>query len=156
WQRIEVNYTPLQTGSEIYFTVKDNPVGLGENFDVDDCSICPLAAPARAIANGSGAAPGDEEAPAAGARITAFVAPNPVVRASFLKFPTSRPGPLRVALFDVSGRRVRNLADDSQSPAGLHVVPLGDRGDNGARLDSGIYFYRIRSVDGLEQGRFLI
>src|SRR5262249_33264765 len=98
WQRIEVNYTPLQTGSEIYFTVKDNPAGLGENFDVDDCSICPLAAPARAIANGSGAAPGDEEALAAGARITAFVAPNPVVGASFLKFSTSRPGPLRVAL----------------------------------------------------------
>ena len=73
-----------------------------------------------------------------------------------MKFSTRRPGPLHVAIFDLSGRRVRTLMDDPQSPAGLHALPLDDRGENGARLDSGIYFYRIRSADGREQGRFLI
>jgi hypothetical protein len=92
----------------------------------------------------------------AGARIKPFVAPNPMTGTSVLKFSTSRPGPLRVAIFDVSGRRVRSLLDDSRSPAGLHILPLDDHGDNGLRLESGMYFYRIRSADGLEQGRFLI
>jgi parallel beta-helix repeat protein len=88
--------------------------------------------------------------------IKPVVAPNPIVGTSFLKFSTSRSGPLRVAIFDVSGRRVRTVLDDSQAAAGLHVLPLDDHGDGGARLESGIYFYRIRSADGLEMGRFLI
>ena len=75
---------------------------------------------------------------------------------SVLEFSTTRSGALRVSIFDVSGRRVRMVVGDAQAPAGLHIVPLDDHGDNGARLDSGIYFYRIRSADGLEQGPFLI
>ena len=156
WQQLEVSYTPVQTGSELYFTVKNSPLVASEVFDVDDCSFCPLAAPARALAEGAAAVPGSEEIQAVGARIKPFVAPNPMVGTSVLKFSTTRPGPLRVGIFDVSGRRVRNLVDDSQSPAGLHILPLTDRGESGSRLESGIYFYRIRSADGVEQGRFLI
>jgi len=156
WQKVEVNYVPVQTGSQIYFTVKNAPLVAAEALDVDDLALCPLAAPARALAQETGAATGVEEIQAVGGRIKPFVAPNPMIGTSILKFSTSRPGPLRVGIFDVSGRRVRNLVDDSQSPAGLHILPLTDRGDSGTRLDSGIYFYRIRSADGIEQGRFLI
>jgi len=156
WQQLQVDYTAVSTGSLIYLTVKDNPVDTAEVFDVDDVSGCRVSAPARALAQETGAATGAEEIQAVGARIKPFVAPNPMVGTSVLKFSTSRPGPLRVGIFDVSGRRVRNLVDDSQSPAGLHILPLTDRGDSGTRLDSGIYFYRIRSADGVEQGRFLI
>ena len=106
------------------------------------------------VANASAAAV--DQVLGVGAYFKPFVAPNPVVGASVLKFSTSRPGPLRVAIFDVSGRRMRTVADDFQAPAGLHVLPLGDRGDAGVRLDAGIYFYRIRSADGIEMGRFLI
>jgi PKD repeat protein len=153
WQKLEVSYTPVQSGSELYFTVKDSPVAISETFDVDDAVYCPLAAPLAQPANASPAA---DEVLAAGSPMKALVAPNPMVGLSQLKFSTTKTGPLRVAIFDVSGRRVRMLADESQARPGLHILTVDDRGDNGARLDSGIYFYRIRSADGLEQGRFLI
>ena len=73
-------------------------------------------------------------------------------------FPPSlrRAGPLRVAVFDVAGRRVRTLVDVAESSAGIHVLPLDDRGDNSAALASGIYYCRIESADGVARGRFLI
>jgi hypothetical protein len=154
WQKVEVSYTPLNTGSVLYFTVKDNPVAISEVFDVDDLFYCPGAAPA--LVQQADAWHAEREIEAAGARIKAFVAPNPMVGASVLKFSTTRTGPLHVGIFDITGRRVRMVVDDSQAKAGLHIVPLDDHGDNGSRLESGIYFYRIRSADGLEQGRFLI
>ena len=90
------------------------------------------------------------------ARITPYVAPNPVVGDARLHFSTTRPGALHVAIFDVTGRRVRSVVNGSEWPAGLHVLPMDARSEGGSRLDSGVYFYRIRSVDGVSQGRFLI
>ena len=79
------------------------------------------------------------------------VKPNPVGGQATLSFSTSRFGPLQVEIYDVTGRRVRMLVDDSNAPAGIHVVPL-----DGARLGSGVFFYRVHSADGMNQGRFLI
>ena len=88
--------------------------------------------------------------------IAPSVKPNPVGRQATLTFSTSRPGPLQVELYDVLGRRVRMVASNSNAPAGVHVLPLDDRGDDGGRLGSGVFFYRIRSVDGTSKGSFLI
>ena len=73
-----------------------------------------------------------------------------------LTFATSRAGALQVEVYDVGGRRVRMLVNDPNSPAGVHVLRLDDRGDDGARLGSGVFFYRIRSADGSSKGHFLI
>jgi hypothetical protein len=104
----------------------------------------------------TGAGQAEGTATMEGVSIAPSVKPNPVGREATLTFSTSRPGPLRVELYDVGGRRVRMLVNDSHSPAGIHVVRLDDRGDDGARLGSGVLFYRIHSADGLRQGHFLI
>ncbi|HEY2956545.1 MAG TPA: T9SS type A sorting domain-containing protein, partial [Candidatus Eisenbacteria bacterium] len=80
------------------------------------------------------------------------VAPNPLGRQGVLRFSTRRAGPLRVTLFDVTGRRVHTLLEDPNAAAGLHILPLDER----AGLGSGIYFYSIHSADGMKSGRFLI
>jgi hypothetical protein len=84
------------------------------------------------------------------------VAPNPFVRSATLRFTTTRHGPLTVSIFDLGGRRVRTLMENPEAPAGSHVLPLDDRGDDGARLVSGVYLYRIRSADGITHGRFVL
>ena len=149
WQRLQTSYVAQGTGSVIYFTVKDSPIALSETFDVDDMLAC-AGSTAAIAAETYGMAPTPQ------AHITPSVKPNPVGRQATLTFSTTRPGPLHVELYDVGGRRVRMLAAESNSPAGIHIVSLDDRGDNGGRLGSGVFYYRIRSVDGLSQGHFLI
>ena len=152
WQPLEVEYVVQQSGSTIDLLVSDSPVDTSEVFEVDDVSICPLSAPA-ARAELAQASEDTRDLPA---MLAPSLAPNPVVRQGTLRFSTSRPGPLDVGVFDVSGRRVQTILRASGSPAGLHVLPLDDRGEGGSRLDSGIYFYRIHSVDGFIQGRFVL
>ena len=67
---------------------------------------------------------------------------------------TTRFGRLKVRLFDVTGRMVRELIDQSFAPAGLHVAEIG--GDHGQRLASGVYFYRVEAVEGVRTGRVIV
>jgi PKD domain-containing protein/carbohydrate binding protein with CBM4/9 domain len=149
WQRLSGSYTATANGSNLYFTVKDSPIGISETFDVDDLVAC-AGSTAAIAAETYGMTPTPD------AHVAPSVKPNPVGRQATLTFSTSRPGPLQVELYDVGGRRVRMLASNSNAPAGLHVLALDDRGDDGGRLGSGVFFYRIRSVDGTSKGSFLI
>ena len=151
WQPLQVTYTALGTGSVLYFTVRDAPVAVSEAFNVDNLSACTgsgVASAAAAEAEGTASLEGVSIAPS--------VKPNPVGREATLTFATSRAGALQVEVYDVGGRRVRMLVNNSNAPAGTHVVRLDDRGDDGARLGSGVFFYRIRSADGSSKGHFLV
>jgi hypothetical protein len=151
WQRLSASYTATGTGSNLYFTVKNSPVGISETMDVDDMSACAGAAAVAIDAQVDGAV-----ATTPAVFLAPVVKPNPVGQQAALSFSTSRVGPLQVDIYDVAGRRVRMLRSDSNAPAGVHVVAIDGRGDDGARLGSGVFYYRIRSADGLRQGNFLI
>ena len=45
WQRLQVDYTALGTGSNLYFTVRDSPAAASEAFNVDDMLACSGSAP---------------------------------------------------------------------------------------------------------------
>jgi hypothetical protein len=62
---------------------------------------------------------------------------------------------VRVDLFDLSGRRVRNLAW-RQLPAGPSVLPWDGRDDGGRSLPRGIYFARLSSPGRLATTRVLL
>ncbi len=64
---------------------------------------------------------------------------------------TTQPGSLRVQLFDVQGRLVRTLVSEDWVQAGNYTLDLNARGQS--RLASGIYVFRVKSVDGLRTGR---
>jgi hypothetical protein len=80
--------------------------------------------------------------------LTASISPNPMNPEAVLTFRTSREGPVRAALYDLSGRRVRTLLDAGGVAAGYHDVRIDGTTDGGGRLASGIYFVAIESVDG--------
>ena len=78
----------------------------------------------------------------------ATVAPNPFNPSGTLAFTTSRPGPVKVELFDIAGRMVRTILDERSRGAGLHEVRIDGRGQRGEALASGIYFIRGVTADG--------
>jgi hypothetical protein len=69
-------------------------------------------------------------------------APNPVGSATVFRVDLPQPGPVRLRIFDVSGRPVATLLD-GHVPAGRHLVPW-DRG--GQEVSGGVYFYRLEAA----------
>jgi len=95
--------------------------------------------------------PGDAS-PSAGVLLRVW--PNPARGGSHIGFALSRPGYVRVDVFDVAGRRVRTLLDGSLG-AGDHEVIWDGRDARGAVAGAGVYFLRLASPDGQEHGRIL-
>jgi FlgD Ig-like domain len=85
----------------------------------------------------------------------ASVSPNPLNPLGTLRFTTRRPDRVTVRIYDPSGRLVRQLWSGAL-PAGDHELAVDGRDTNGDPVASGIYFYRVESVDEVETGRFTI
>jgi hypothetical protein len=68
--------------------------------------------------------------------------PNPFNPSTTIEFELTRTGAARLDVFDVRGRRVRNLVQGALG-AGTHSVVWDGRDARGDRAGSGIYFYRL-------------
>ncbi len=91
-----------------------------------------------------------------GPRQTAAFAPNPLNPQSKLTFATEREGPAKALLFDIQGRLIRTLLDTPRLAAGPHDYSFDGKDDRGRSLSSGVYFYRVRSVEGVFDGQIVI
>jgi subtilisin family serine protease len=65
--------------------------------------------------------------------------PNPFATTTTISFSISQAGPVRLSLFDVRGRMVRDLIA-STLPAGRHTALWDGRASDGRALGSGVYF----------------
>lgn len=75
--------------------------------------------------------------------------PNPFRSSVSMALSLDRSMPLRIEIFDVSGRVVRVLADREFTP-GEHAVEWNGRADSNERVPAGVYWYRVRG-SGLER-----
>ena len=75
--------------------------------------------------------------------------PNPASGDSILRFRLPRAARVRVEVFDLAGRRVREIWD-GEFGVGEHELPWDGRNDAGERVSVGIYFERFRG-DGVEE-----
>jgi len=82
------------------------------------------------------------------AAVDASVSPNPLNPATTLSYITSKPGMVRVDLFDLQGRLVRTLQGSTYLTAGQHELRIDGRGQSGEKLASGVYFVRGETADG--------
>jgi flagellar hook assembly protein FlgD len=82
----------------------------------------------------------------------ASVSPNPLNPQAKLTFVTTKPGVASVQMFDLNGRLVRNLMPQRDLLPGIHGVTVDGRNEQGNRLASGIYFYRVQSAEGISRG----
>src|SRR5438093_4116273 len=83
------------------------------------------------------------------------VTPNPARAGASFRFGLPRDARIQFALFDPSGRQVRELWS-GRMPAGEHSIRWDGRDRGGRPAPSGPYFYRLR-VEGRElSGRFVV
>lgn len=81
----------------------------------------------------------EQPQPPAPAPVTAVqVFPNPSAGAAHLAFTLAAPARIRLALFDLLGRRAGTPAPPQMLAAGRHTLPLGT-----AALTAGVYAYRL-------------
>ena len=87
----------------------------------------------------------DVTGPSAGVPFAA--APNPFARTTTLNFALARDGDLRLAVYDVTGRLQRTLANGGFA-AGVHSAAWDGRDDAGRLLPRGSYFVRVEDAAG--------
>jgi hypothetical protein len=84
--------------------------------------------------------------PAATVTALAEVRPNPVREGTEIAFSLAAAGPARVAIFDVTGRRVRQIAGGVLE-AGAHRVAWSGRDDGGRLVAAGLYWVRLETEE---------
>jgi parallel beta-helix repeat protein len=145
WQQLVVEHSAQSAGSTLDFQVLDMPVVTRETFRTDVVSI-------RTVVSGT------VDVPAPGAPLVlefgARPAPNPIQGRGYLDFTTTRPGPVRIQVFDAAGRLIAQPMDAPYVPSGQHHVRILDRGI--ADHAVGVYFYRLQAVEGVLRGRFAL
>lgn len=68
--------------------------------------------------------------------------PNPLSRGTAIGFELPSPAPVRLEVFDLTGRRVRVIADRAYE-AGAHLETWDRTDAHGARVPAGVYLYRL-------------
>lgn len=76
--------------------------------------------------------------------------PNPFTSETTIRYALPRPGPVRLDVYDLTGRLVRTLVDEDQS-AGRHEALL-----HGTDLATGAYVYRLVSGDFVAHHRLTL
>jgi len=71
--------------------------------------------------------------------------PNPFRLTTRIDFELARSGPVRLAIFDLRGRLVRDLAGRQTFDAGPHSLLWDRRGQDGTLMPAGVYFYDLAS-----------
>ncbi len=84
------------------------------------------------------------------------VRPNPIRAAGTVAFSLPDQGPVRVTVFDLSGRRVRTLAAGEAMSPGPHRLVWDGRDDRGSLLGSGIYFVRVAAGGAVRTTRAVL
>jgi hypothetical protein len=72
-------------------------------------------------------------------------APNPFRPRTSIRYTLSAPARVTIQVFDYRGRLVATLVPGVEEPAGSRTVEWSGRDDDGNRVSSGVYFYRVQA-----------
>jgi len=79
--------------------------------------------------------------------------PNPFNPATMLRFVLAEAGPVRLAIYDLTGRRVRALLAGEVLEAGEHARHWDGRDAAGRALPSGLYLCRLEAKGRVATGK---
>ncbi|MFQ5600784.1 MAG: galactose oxidase-like domain-containing protein, partial [Candidatus Krumholzibacteriia bacterium] len=80
--------------------------------------------------------------------------PNPFVSSARVGFALARPGPARLDVYDVAGRRVRTITAP-RLPPGTHLLEWDGSDRLGRAVAPGVYFYRLRTPETERHGKLI-
>lgn len=83
------------------------------------------------------------------------VVPNPFNPMAKVKFDLPRSGKVKLTVFDLRGRMVRELVS-GQMDAGSHEVMWNGRDNGGQMSATGVYFARLSSADGVKTVKMVL
>ncbi len=112
----------------------------------------------RTLVSGALSAPLPAAPPAPAALSIAACRPHPVRGRAAIEIVLAHPADLRVALFDVRGRRVRTI-HQGRLDAGAHSLPFDavrDAGDASGALPAGVYFLHASTRDAAASRRIVV
>ena len=69
--------------------------------------------------------------------------PNPFNPVTTIRYEVGAPVPVEITIYDIRGRLVRTLVDESQATGRYEAIWEG-RDDSGRSVSSGVYLYQIR------------
>jgi hypothetical protein len=81
--------------------------------------------------------------------------PNPFRGETAIEYSLADTAPVRIAVFDLAGRRVRSLVDTVQDP-GHYRTPWNGKSDDGRHVGSGIYFVRYEAGPATQVRRVVL
>ncbi|MFQ5649853.1 MAG: PKD domain-containing protein [bacterium] len=81
--------------------------------------------------------------------------PNPFNPGTQISYALPRQASVRIDIYDLLGRQVRTLVDETM-PAGRHAIVWDGRDQHGQAAASGVYIYRIRAGEFVESRRMLL
>jgi len=84
------------------------------------------------------------------------VRPNPSRAGLQVKFQLPRAEAVDAEIYDVAGRRTRNLLTRQVLKSGEHALTWDGRDDDGARSPSGLYLVRVGAGDEGRVGRIVL
>ena len=140
WAQAEFDLTGISGNVQFRFRFgADGNTGY-EGWYIDDV----------AVIGGSPDPSGTPDAPLLPAQLTLYAnRPNPFGargEGTAIRLDLPKPAAVRLAVFDVGGRRVRTLLDGRIAP-GRYDISWNGLDEGGRRVDSGIYFY-VLNTDG--------
>ncbi len=84
-----------------------------------------------------------------------YASPNPFGPSTTIHFTLHRTEDVRLAIYDVRGRMVKNLENKALAP-GEHLRTWDSTDDAGRKVSSGVYFYRLDSAGTERTGRLIL
>jgi hypothetical protein len=82
--------------------------------------------------------------------------PNPFSPVTNISFYLPKDGPVRLEVFDATGRLVDVLIDGRVYRAGVSTLPWNAKDNSGAKLSSGVYFYRLKTEQGVKTKKMVL
>jgi catechol 1,2-dioxygenase len=80
--------------------------------------------------------------------------PNPFQTSTIIRFSLARPGRVELAVYDVTGRRVRDLLT-TEKGVGYHTADWDGRDNAGRAIQPGVYFCRLVASGGTQTRRLV-
>ncbi len=81
--------------------------------------------------------------------------PNPFNPETKITYSLAKEGNTELTIYNIKGQKVKTLMNDHVD-AGEHSVIWNGKDQNGADVSSGVYFYRVKTADGVQNRKMLL